>query len=54
MFILDAARTTSLSWLRVLLMWRCGRRSTLRRKPHRLERLPDSLRDDVGLEVWPR
>lgn len=54
MFILAAARTTSLSWLRVLLTWRSGRRSTPTRKPHRLERLPDNLRDDVGLEVWPR
>lgn len=54
MFILAAARTTSRSWLRVLLTWRSGRRSTPRRKPHRFETLPDSLRDDVGLDVWPR
>jgi len=54
MFILAAARITSLTCLRALLILRPSRRTTPRRKPCRFEALPDSLREDVGLEIWPR
>jgi hypothetical protein len=54
MFILAAARITSLTCLRALLTWPSGRRTTPSRKPHRFETLPDSLREDVGLDIWPR
>ncbi|WP_342240753.1 hypothetical protein [Inquilinus sp. OTU3971] len=54
MFILAAARRTSLTCLRIIPTWRWGRRKKPPRKPHRFETLPDSLREDVGLDIWPR
>ncbi|MGK9170039.1 hypothetical protein KXR53_27240 [Inquilinus limosus] len=54
MFILAAARMTSLTCLRAILGWRSDRRSGPTRKSRRFETLPDSLREDVGLDFWPR
>ena len=54
MFILAAARSTSLTCLRAILTWRSGRQIRKARKPCRFETLPDRLRQDVGLEFWPR
>jgi len=54
MFILATARLASLTCLRAILTWRSGLRTRNARNPRRFETLPDSLKQDVGLDFWPR
>lgn len=54
MFILAVVRMASLMCLRVLLTRQLGRRSPPHPEPRRFETLPHKLRDDVGLDIWPR